>query len=887
MNFRSAPTFALALAALFSLTAICAAAAAAAAEAAEAPNAAGDAAGTLPFGALAKYTVSETSSDTAVIFSPGGKVFAIGDREKICRYDLKTGELLSETDGAEAQAYAPNGKLLFFRSGNSARVLNVAAKPPELLNVEFTDNSGLAISADGKLVATSDYKLNIYIWSTETWKKLQTLKANSGPNSFECMAFSPDNRLLITLVGGALYYFDIASGKRVFEKELAGNSGQTALSPHAELLATGTRDSNALILWDVAAQRKLINVPTRSQVSCIRFFPNARYLAYRARTDGSVAICDLEKGDTVLSWKIPGIHSLMAIAPDGRTIAAGNDESEVYLWDIAKLALKDDHDPAPKNAHDCEALWKIVSGTDAGARFKALYKLASGGDAAADFLKSNFHITAKNAPRIAALLKDLENENEAARTTARDELHAMGALAVADLRELAKSAPAGHARTEATALVELLDIEDKVVPAPPKAPEDIQRSLAITILELDASPRAKELLTQVAAGGASHRECWEARRALERMTHSLEYFRAGADSPPRAARAHEKGAPETPAVDPAIVAALVTQGLELAAKGKSESAQHTFLRALLLDEHNATALFEMGKLLEAEGGDGAAEFLLRAAAEYAQQSRNASPKAADAQARAAKLNSYLKQYHAQLEAYADELNRIVKKTTDENTYSEAALRVEELNLTQVVPADKLTAFRKTGAGAAGGIGGGGVPPDVEKELKALGWTTIKGQWKKTADKGYEVTDGKLEAQKVNGTLQVWVRSGGTGSITAFVRNDQPEFPWNYFGSYKRASFARGYGIIAADMTECKVYLPLTALMAGWKGNDVYPYMDHITKLAPGPKHLFSVAIQDSNLEITLDNKSDRKTSYKFNKDGPFTIEIKGTLVIEEPRAMDQ
>ena len=74
------------------------------------------------------------------------------------------------------------------------------------------------------------------------------------------------------------------------------------------------------------------------------------------------------------------------------------------------------------------------------------------------------------------------------------------------------------------------------------------------------------------------------------------------------------------------------------------------------------------------------------------------------------------------------------------------------------------------------------------------------------------------------------------------------------------------------------------MAAGWSGNDAYPYNDHTVPLLDLPKHLFSVSVQDSTLEVFIDNKSDRKVSYKISKDGPFTIEIKGTMTIEDPRA---
>jgi hypothetical protein len=87
--------------------------------------------------------------------------------------------------------------------------------------------------------------------------------------------------------------------------------------------------------------------------------------------------------------------------------------------------------------------------------------------------------------------------------------------------------------------------------------------------------------------------------------------------------------------------------------------------------------------------------------------------------------------------------------------------------------------------------------------------------------------------------------------------------------------------------QCHAYLPLTNTVGGWTGTAVYPYNDHTVPLADAPKHLFVVNIQDSTLELQIDGKTDRKTSYKIPKDGPFAIAIKGTLTIEDPRATGQ
>ena len=196
-----------------------------------------------------------------------------------------------------------------------------------------------------------------------------------------------------------------------------------------------------------------------------------------------------------------------------------------------------------------------------------------------------------------------------------------------------------------------------------------------------------------------------------------------------------------------------------------------------------------------------------------------------------------------------------------------------------------------------------LPPDVERALKAAGWTTITGVWKKKTEGVYEVTDGKLETAKVNGALQFTV--SGPGKVTAFVRNDNRD-PWVHsiggggngsggsgasssdagFGHFQWPS---GYGVSISDR-ECKAYTP----QGGWaNNNDYYPGYDHTTNLAATPKHQVLITVQDKEngkstaLTALVDGKKEVNCNYKLNKDGPFTIEVKGTVILEDPKAAGQ
>src|SRR5262249_48332578 len=122
-----------------------------------------------------------------------------------------------------------------------------------------------------------------------------------------------------------------------------------------------------------------------------------------------------------------------------------------------------------------------------------------------------------------------------------------------------------------------------------------------------------------------------------------------------------------------------------------------------------------------------------------------------------------------------------------------------------------------------------VPLEVERALKAAGWTSITGTWKKKSDGVYEVTDGKLEATKVNGGIKLMVDQGGSGSVSVMVRNAQkdpsknkgviPSMPGSMI-------MGTGFGVTISNDLTCKVYTP-----QGFGIGDInYSYLEFTSNL---------------------------------------------------------
>jgi hypothetical protein len=342
--------------------------------------------------------------------------------------------------------------------------------------------------------------------------------------------------------------------------------------------------------------------------------------------------------------------------------------------------------------------------------------------------------------------------------------------------------------------------------------------------------------------------------------------------------------------------ALAEAAVSFIEKGKVDKARDILYRALAHDEQCALAIYELGKLFQADGDTiSAVDFLQKAILEM-QNRPEYSSKVNDAKARLQTLNPYAGNFTRVFEEYADSLGQACKRSNDSVTCTEALNRVQHLHMAEFLPADRMpnipkparpipvsgpsTAKTSTPAATA-------VPLEVERALKSAGWTTITGTWKKKSEGVYEVTDGRLETPKVNGAIKLTIDQGGSGSVSVFVRNAQkdPTRGKGYMGSSMLGSMTAGtgFGVTIGNDLCCKVFVPQGMTMT----NDInYSFLEHSTPLVNLPRHEVMITVKDSELHILVDGKKEKNSFAKINKEGPFTVEVKGTMTIEDPKAAE-
>jgi eukaryotic-like serine/threonine-protein kinase len=216
----------------------------------------------------------------------------------------------SGTGAVGALAFSLDGKYLVAGCGprhittrksspNPLKVWEIAARRPiPLLEGHSGYCTSLAFSKDGTLLASGSRDGTAMIWSTDTWKVLQTLpnpdqgtaeydepeeNTEVKPAYVECVAFAPDGKTLaMASYQGTVHFWDVSSGKHL--ESLKGHSSAVTavvFSPDGRTLASGGQDQTVR-LWNVETRRELMQLdPGSVRLGAVRsldFSPDGKQL---------------------------------------------------------------------------------------------------------------------------------------------------------------------------------------------------------------------------------------------------------------------------------------------------------------------------------------------------------------------------------------------------------------------------------------------------------------------------------------------------------------------------------------------------------------------------------------------------------------------------------
>jgi serine/threonine protein kinase len=256
----------------------------------------------------------------------------------------------------------------------------VVLKPSRTLMQHANGVRTLAVSRDGKVLASGGLDRLIYLWDTKTWEARGPLKGHTG--DVTGLSFSPDGTRLASVTSSAdtclVRVWDVATGRQA---PTLGDRGagmwDVAYSPDGQTLACGGGNST-LHLFDVASGTKRPTVPNVATrlVRTLSFSPDGRRIAtggsgptqlWESDTgkeimtqvqlreemcptilaggamlagwtygEGRVTLCDLPSGQVRATWRAhPKTIDGLAASADGRFIASFGNDGVARVWSTA------------------------------------------------------------------------------------------------------------------------------------------------------------------------------------------------------------------------------------------------------------------------------------------------------------------------------------------------------------------------------------------------------------------------------------------------------------------------------------------------------------------------------------------------------------------------
>ena len=254
-------------------------------------------------------------------------------------------------------AFAPDGRTVFTASAaNHAAPIPKAARawsvPDGRELRQFAADAevyAVAVSQDGKFVATGESVNLIRLWDAATGKELRRMSVifpqhapgrDLAPQQVVCsLAFGPDGKSLVAdyAAGTSVIVWDVEKGAELRRINPEGGSAVISVSRNGRRLAVASNDGTVTV-WDVSDGRLVWTVaaeaagPIRNGgPPVVALSPDGKLLV-GASGEQKIRFCDVEAKKETCTAQIPTFASAAAFAPDKSSVAVvyyDNDHNEL------------------------------------------------------------------------------------------------------------------------------------------------------------------------------------------------------------------------------------------------------------------------------------------------------------------------------------------------------------------------------------------------------------------------------------------------------------------------------------------------------------------------------------------------------------------------------
>lgn len=196
----------------------------------------------------------------------------------------------------------------------------------------------MALSWDGKLLASGEDKRKIVVFDTENGNQLLDLTLEKSSLSVRCVAFSPDSKRLGACEGVRAVWWNIENGQKTIAiNQLAGFADRMEFSPDGmQLAVVGERVE---ILDANTGERLYDLIGHAGRVHDLAFSSDGKRIT-TVTQDGTIKIWDLTTGLEISTLVDVSSSKNVLLSPDGKWFASQSGEPSMSslpmlrVWDL-------------------------------------------------------------------------------------------------------------------------------------------------------------------------------------------------------------------------------------------------------------------------------------------------------------------------------------------------------------------------------------------------------------------------------------------------------------------------------------------------------------------------------------------------------------------------
>jgi len=193
---------------------------------------------------------------------------------------------------------------------------------------------GLAVSPDGKRIASGSFDKTVKVWDAETGAELMTLRGHE--KRVDPVSFSPDGTKIASgSQDTTIKLWDAESGSELMT--LRGHSEgirSVGFSSDGKRIVSSSPDGTIKV-WDMATGDELISLRWHDgRILDAAFSPDGKRIVSSDADDGTIKLWDASTGAELKTLKgHKGAVYSVTFSPDGKRIVSGGYDKTVKVWD--------------------------------------------------------------------------------------------------------------------------------------------------------------------------------------------------------------------------------------------------------------------------------------------------------------------------------------------------------------------------------------------------------------------------------------------------------------------------------------------------------------------------------------------------------------------------